>query len=501
MRKMIVLTWCILSFGGFWTVCAEVKPAGIFTDNLVLQQGIEVPIWGTGEPGEKVTVALNAQTKVCTTQNDGRWMVKLDPLKAGGPFELMITGENTITLKNVLVGEVWVCAGQSNMEWPVNDSANSTEEIANANYPQIRLFTVPRRAANTPQNDVNGEWQQCSPATIGNFSAVAYFFGRELQKSINVPIGLIHTSWGGTRAELWTSRRALESEPELKGIIDGYKQKLTAYAKAMVTYQKVLEKHNRAVAKAKEKGKKPPPDPTPPKAPGKEPSTLYNGMIAPLLPYAIRGVIWYQGESNAGGASRYRSLFPAMIKNWREDWGQGAFPFLFVQLANFIDRKPEPSESLWAELREAQLMARSVPKTAMVVTIDIGDAKDIHPKNKQEVGRRLSLTAQAIAYDKKIVYSGPIYKSMQLEGSKVRLSFDHIGSGLEAKGEKLTGFAIAGKNRKFVWADARIEGNTVVVWSDQVSKPVAVRYAWADNPECNLYNKEGLPASPFRTDQ
>lgn len=467
---------------------AEVKPHALFSDHMVIQRDMAAPVWGTAEPGQEVTVSIAGQTKKAVTGPDGKWQVKLDPLPAGGPHELSI---GQVALKNVLVGEVWVCSGQSNMEWSVRSSANPEAEIAGANYPKIRLFTAPRRSIDTPQKDVNGAWKPCSPETIAGFSAVAYFFGRELWKTLEVPVGLIHSSWGGTAAELWTRRGVLEADADFKGLLDAYDKRREAHASA-------LERHKEAAQKAKAEGK---PAPKAPPGPGLAPSSLYNGMIAPLIPYAIRGAIWYQGESNASRARQYQKLFPAMIKNWREDWGQGDFPFLFVQLANFMARKPDPSESAWAELREAQLRTLSVPKTGMAVIVDIGDAKDIHPKNKQDVGRRLALAAQAVAYGRDVVSSGPIFDSMNVEGDRVRLTFKHVGGGLVARGEKLTGFAIAGADKKFAWADAKIDGSHVIVWSDKVPQPAAVRYAWADNPECNLYNKEGLPASPFRTDR
>jgi sialate O-acetylesterase len=337
----------------------------------------------------------------------------------------------------------------------------------------------------------------------GGFSAVGYFFGRDLHKELGVPVGLINTSWGGTPAESWTTRPTLEEDPEFVPIVERWNQARENYPEQKKKHEEALAKWKEEVQKAKAEGKQPPRQPSPPLFERKqyEPASLYNGMIAPLIPYAIKGAIWYQGESNAGRAYQYRSLFSAMIRDWRREWGQGAFPFLFVQLANFMAREPEPADSAWAELREAQSVALRLPKAGQAVIIDIGEADNIHPKNKQDVGYRLALNALAIAYGRDIVYSGPTFKSMELEGDRIRLHFDHIGGGLEAKGGgPLKGFAIAGEDGKFVWADAAIEGDAVVVRSAQVAHPVAVRYAWANNPECNLYNKEGLPASPFRTD-
>jgi len=449
---------------------AELKLHGLFRDNMVLQCDAPVPVWGRAEPGQNVSVTLGAQKKSAVADGSGRWKVLLDALKPGGPLEMVVAAKETVTLKNVLIGEVWLCSGQSNMGWSVRLSANAAEEIPAANYPKIRMFTVPRRESEAPQSDVDGNWQECTPKTATNFSAVAYFFGRDLQKALNVPIGLIHSSVGATRAQAWTPRATLEGS--FKDVFAQHEKEKAAYDKA---------------------------SPKPGVVPV-APATLYNGMIAPLVPYGIRGAIWYQGEGNVGSPWVHRSLFPALIQSWREAWG-GEFPFLYVQLAAHLARKDAPAESYWAMLRESQRLSLSVPKTAMATAIDIGDAEDIHPKNKQEVGRRLSLAAQATVYGKSVVYSGPLYESMKIEGDRIRLAFKHVGGGLTAKGDALGGFAIAGPDKKFVWAKAKIEGDGVVVWSEQVSKPTVVQYAWADNPECSLYNQEGLPAVPFMTER
>ncbi len=486
-------------------VFADVKLPAVISDNMVLQRGKKTPIWGWAEPGEKVRVKGSWQLFGTSTKakDNGKWMVKIRPPKAGGPYEIVLKGNNTITLKNILVGEVWICSGQSNMQWSVRQAANPEQEVAVADFPKVRLFTVKRKVAEQPQSDCVGSWTMCSPETVPGFSAVGYFFGRELHQQLDVPVGLIHTSWGGTPAEAWTRRGVLESEPDCIPILQRFDEAMAKYPEAKKQYEEKVKKWKEAVEKAKAEGKDPPRRPGPPFGPGNphSPAGLYNAMIAPLIPYGIQGAIWYQGESNAGRAYQYRQLFPAMITNWREDWGQGKFPFLFVQLANFMAADPEPVDSAWAELREAQLMTLALPKTGMAVIIDIGEANNIHPKNKQDVGKRLALWALAKTYGKKQVYSGPIYKSMKTEGNKIILDFEHVGGGLAAGGgEPLKGFAVAGAERKFVWADAKIEGDTVVVSSNEVSVPVAVRYGWANNPVCNLYNKEGLPASPFRTD-
>ncbi len=483
-------------------VRAEVRLPAIFGDNMVLQAGARLPVWGWADAGEEVHVLIGEQLRRTRADANGRWRVEFEPLAPGGPVKFVVEGKNRIELRNVLVGEVWLCSGQSNMEWPVSRAANPEQEIASANYPQIRLFKVAKIVAAKPLEDTDGQWQVCSPQTVAGFSAVGYFFGRELHKRLGVPVGLIQSAWGGTPAEAWTSLEALNAHPELKPIVERWDEILENYPKALERYRKRMAAWQQNAKAARAAGKRPPRRPRPPRGPNHphRPAGLYNGMIKPIVPFAIRGVIWYQGESNAARAYQYRTLFRTMIRDWRRTWRQGNFPFLFVQLANFRQRQAEPGESDWAELREAQTMALAEPNTGMAVTIDIGEANDIHPKNKQDVGRRLALAALAIAYGKDIVYSGPLYDSHKIEGNKVRIFFTHVDGGLVARGGELKGFAIAGPDRKFVWAKAAIDGDTVVVWSDQVPNPVAVRYGWADNPECTLYNKAGLPASPFRTD-
>jgi sialate O-acetylesterase len=447
---------------------AAVKLPAVIGDGMVLQRGRPVPIWGWADTGEEVTVTIGNQKHMAKAGSDGRWKVTLDKLTVGQPLEMTVTGSsgNTIRLKNILVGEVWICSGQSNMQMGVAGCKNAAKEIAAADYPQIRLFSVEQAKAAQPAVDVKGNWAACSPQNVGGFSAAAYFFGRKLNKELKAPIGLIHTSWGGTPAEFWTSRKALEANPVLKPSAQG------------------------------------------------EASCLYNAMIAPLIPYAIRGAIWYQGEANVGAAYRYRTLFPAMIANWRADWGQGDFPFGFVQIAPFSYHDAWGSDpAACAELWEAQRMTLDAsPNTGMAVTVDIADAEGIHPKNgnfsgihptnKQDVGRRLALWALAKVYGRKLVYSGPIYKSMAVEGDRVRLQLDHRGGGLKSRdGRPLCDFTIAGADQKFVPAEAAIDGDSVVVHSDKVAEPVAVRYAWREDATPNLSNKEGLPASPFRTDK
>jgi len=484
---------------------AEVELPSVISNHMVLQRDMPLPIWGKAEPGEKVTVSIQKQSAEAVANPDGRWQVKLDAMQAGGPFGMTIAGANTLTLKDILVGEVWICSGQSNMQMTVKKSKDAAVEIKAADYPKIRLFTAQRTIASQPRFNVPGEWSACTPETAAPFSAVAYYFGRHLHKKMDVPVGLIHTSWGGTPAESWTSMPVLQADPVLQPILARWRNLIAGYPKKLDHwYETRLAAWRKQADRAESQGRSIPKAPDLPKDPRQSPhraAGLYNAMIHPFIPYGIKGAIWYQGESNAKRAYQYRTLFPAMIRNWRTDWGEGDFTFLFVQLANCRARKAEPVESDWAELREAQTMTLSLPNTGMAVIIDIGEADDIHPKNKQDVGARLALGARAIAYGEQIVYSGPVYDSMTVEGDRIRLRFKHVGGGLRVEGgAALKGFAVAGADRQFVWAKATIDGDTVVVGSDKVAQPVAVRYAWATNPECNLYNQAGLPASPFRTD-
>jgi len=503
---------------------ADVKPNSLFTDGAVLQRGQPVPIWGTARNGEKVTVEL-ANQKINTTATDGTWSVNLQPLKEGGPFTMTITGDNVVTVNNLLVGEVWVCSGQSNMEWPFAKSHNAGEEGPKAVFPKLRMFTVKKSPSIKPLTEAVGNWVECSPATVGGFSAVGYFFARDLYQKLGVPIGMIHTSWGGTPAQAWTSLEGFGSDPELKGYVDSINKKLATYDADVAThalkmeefkskskewnetvgkvYQEAQKSWNEATALAKKTGQPLPPKPGPsipqPKAPqapdggSSAPANLYNGMLAPIIPYGIKGAIWYQGESNAKQSKQYRTLFPAMIADWRARWKQGDFPFLFVQIAPFNGQPPE--------IREAQFLTLSTAKnTAMAVTTDVGDAKDIHPKKKEPVGQRLALAARALAYGEKIEFSGPLYDSMTAKDGKIILNFKHVGGGLISKDGELKGFTVAGEDKNFVPAQAKIQGPTIVVSAEGVTNPKAVRYGWENVPDVNLFNQEGLPASPFRTD-
>ncbi|MFA7344491.1 MAG: sialate O-acetylesterase [Terrimicrobiaceae bacterium] len=653
------------------TARADVKLPAIISDHMVLEKSAKVPIWGRADPGEEVTVSLNGQSAKATAKADGKWMATLD-LKdsAAGPFEMAVEGKNKLSLADVVVGEVWVASGQSNMEFTLSRSLDAEKEIAQPANPLLRQFLVKKNASNTPLDDTEGRWVAASRETSGGFSAVGYYFAKKLQGDLRVPVGLVHTSWGGTPSEAWTSVEAIDSIPDLKttreklwATLEEYPEKKKAFIDGLGAWLKENGREDKPVANAEafagegistgdwvpvkapgtiaakglpaagavwvrkdvdvpavtnvplslpidgyesvywngklikqvtfqdfpgignirrygpydipasqvKQGRNvlairfhdptgaakfsgepkagpvslagdwlakaeyefpaldpktlsaAPQPPANPPGPQNTASYLFNGMISPILPYAISGVIWYQGESNAGRAQKYRTAFPLLIADWRKQWNQGNFPFYFCQLANYQAKKPEPGESAWAELREAQSMTLKLPNTGQAVLIDVGESGDIHPRNKKDVGERLALIALAGNYKKSNPYSGPVYDSMKVENGKAILGFKFAEDGLVAKplpqtydvksqaketaplvrnspASQLEGFAICGDDRKWAWADAEIQGNTVVVSSDKVPAPVAVRYAWADNPTCNLYNSAGLPASPFRTD-
>ena len=626
---------------------AAVKLPRILGNNMVLQRDAECKIWGWASKGEKVTVTFRELVKTAKAGSDGRWMVTFPPMHEGGPYQMKISGKNTITLENILIGDVWVCSGQSNMEMSVSVSNNAQEEIAAASYPQIRLFHVPHNIQFTPADDIGqGEWQECNPATFSNFSAVGYFFGRYIHQETGVPIGLLFTAWGGTVAETWISEESIRQMEDFRAQMDNLKnynpeQEMAKRKEAFMTllekygsktpgivdgkalwaapdldetgwgdmdlprlweqqpgldgldgvvwFRKVFELapgiaasgitlelgpiddsdvtwvNGKKVGDMNQSYNKPRIYKVPPEylkpgknvvtvrvedtgggggiygkpeelkitsgtytaslagtwkyridpeglnlnvqnfvGPNSNPTLLYNGMIHPFLNFAVSGAIWYQGESNADRAYQYRTLFPLLINDWRKQWQNPDLAFFFVQLANYMAAREMPGESEWAELREAQSLTLSLPKTGMAVITDIGDANDIHPKNKQDVGKRLALSALKVSYGRDIVYSGPVYKDMAVQGSDVILSFSQTGSGLVAHDRYgyVKGFAVAGADRKFYWAEASVKNNKITVHSDMVAQPVAVRYAWADNPDdANLYNMEGLPASPFRTDE
>jgi sialate O-acetylesterase len=457
---------------------------------------------------------MNGKEAAGTADGSGRWSIKLPAQDAGGPFDLTVQGKNTIVLHDIVVGEVWVASGQSNMKFPLVTltpadpvyGPQGREAIAAANDPMLRMFNVGASVSpDKPADDIGlpvGKWQSATPENAGAFSAVAYYFASELRKTLNVPVGIINSSIGGTPAETWTSQTVVASLPECKPILEKWEKVIAAFPEETKKYQeKTLPEWRAAAEKAKADGQPPPRRIYPPMGPNHfaRPSTLFNGMIAPLTPYGIQGVIWYQGEANSGGNPFacspvvYRTLFPALIKDWRARWGQGDFPFLFVQIA--------PHQNMTPEMREAQLWtAQRVPRTAMAVITDLGDEKDIHPTRKEPVGARLALAARALAYGEKLEYSGPVFAALRIDGDRAVLSFTHVGGGLEARDGELKGFTLANADGVFVPATARIEGDTVVVSSASVAHPVAVRYGWAKTPQVNLFNRAGLPATPFRTD-
>jgi sialate O-acetylesterase len=624
-----------------------IRMSPVFGDHMVFQRDQSIPVWGKAEPGGTVTVRFAGKEKKTTAGADSSWSVRLGKRRAGGPHVLNVIGRDTLAFKDVLVGEVWLCSGQSNMEMPIagwGKVLDYEREIRESEDGYLRLFTVKRSMSGVPQGRFQTDgWQPSSPSSAAGFSGTAYFFARELRKKLGIPVGLILSSWGGTPVESWMSGSALKAFPDfaprileleaqapnidaqryeferksrewrqaLDKLDSGYRAS-PSWDKADVEDQSwktmslpvlweqagypamdgivwfrktitipetwagknlrlslgpiddtdttwfngvkvgtmevwnlnrnyavgpelVRPGRNTIAVRVMDTGgggglygaanqlflasasgdtiplsgdwrvsvgldaRKAPPAPLSPDQPGR-PSVLYNGMIHPLQPYGMRGVIWYQGEANTGRAKQYQTLFPSLILDWRRQWKQGDFPFLFVQLANYMDAKSVPGDDDWAELREAQLMTLRLPHTGMAVAIDIGDAKDIHPKNKQEVGRRLALAAEGTVYKQKVDFSGPVYRSMAVEKNSIRLFFEHARGLAAADRGPLRGFALAGADRKFIWAEARIDGNTIVVTSPTISEPAAVRYGWASNPQCNLVNESGLPASPFRTD-
>ncbi len=469
---------------------------------MVLQRDQNDRVWGWADPGEEVTVTIKDQIKTAQAGSDGKWVVTLDALTVGGPYLLTVKGKNSLTFKDVLAGEVWICSGQSNMQMSVAGSNDADLEIPAANFPGIRLITVPNRGTQEPQQDFRGKWELCTPQTVGRFSAVGYFFGRQLHQTLGVPIGLINDAWGGSACEAWIPREKLAALPEYKPLIEHWEQIEKDYSRN----KKVYDEWRAAVSQARAEGKTPPREPHNPDQDmhgNFRPGNIFNGVLLPTIGYGIRGAIWYQGESNSGRAYQYRDLFPLMIQTWRDLWGQGDFSFYWVQLADYMNERSEPAESAWAELREAQTMTlKRLPHTGEAVIIDIGEGKDIHPRNKQDVGKRLARWALAKDYGIKVASQSPTYKSMQRQGNKIVLTFDHVDGGFRPFDVKdPRGFSVAGSDRKFVQANAKVAGpDKIEVWSDKISEPVAVRYAWADNPVCNLYSAAGLPTTPFRTD-
>ena len=494
---------------------ADVKPAQLFMDNMVIQRETQAPVWGWADAGEKVTVVGSwGELATTTTDKAGKWSVKLQTPSAGGPYTITLNGKNTVELKNVLSGDVWLCSGQSNMQLPVSKAGNPAEEAANANYPQIRSFMVARTPALEGADDCGGEWVVCSLKTVKDFSATAYFTARELHKNLDVPIGLLTSCWGGTCVEAWTPWTEQANDTFAQARKASLDEKAKGYSpeKAQASYEQQLARWEKKAAAAKGKKGRAPRKPSikgDPRLNQNYPSNLYNGMIHPLRPFSVKGAIWYQGENNAKSmaqADHYRVQLACMVRSWRKAWGHD-FPFYAVQLPNFRDPQVNPVEpdNTWAMIRESFVHAAdNTPGVFTCTMIDVGEAKNIHPRNKQDVGRRMASTILNKTYAKGTPTT-PFMKSFKVEGDKVVITFDYTGSGLVAKGGDLKAFAIAGADKKFVWADAEIvirgEVECVVASSAEVKNPVAVRYAWANNPaECNLFSKEGFPASPFRTD-
>lgn len=520
---------------------AEIKLPAFIADHMVLQRDTAVPVWGWATPGEAVTVSFAGQSKATKSDEKGKWLVKLDPLAASEESREMRIGSRVI--KDVLVGEVWLASGQSNMGFPLSSAHNPDPALASADDPLLRFFTVQNATAAEPQNDLRGRWDLSDPNAAKAFSAVAYFFARDLRAKLGVPVAILHSSWGGTPAQAWLSMDALRESPVFENHAKSYAaalikhrdvlahpEKMKAYRQDLAQWQKEVAPAFNDAMKAWNAGPKASPKPVParpepanpdpmdipsPSSRPGTPSVIFNAKIAPLAGYAMRGALWYQGEANAGNGIEYRSLLPRLIGDWRKRWGQGDLPFLVVQLAAWdMDKSPAPFHQ-WPWLREAQsLIVKTVPHTALAVAIDVGNPADVHPKGKEPVGQRLALAARKLAYgETQLVASGPVFREAKAEGARMRVTFAETGSGLtigqapwRADGDtpwptdKLVGFTLAGEDQQWHDAEAKIEGDTVLVSSPAVTKPVAVRYAWANSPRCNLYNREALPAVPFRSD-
>jgi sialate O-acetylesterase len=535
-RYLLILTTLLLTAQGSF---ADLKLSSLFQDHMVLQRETKVPVWGTADPGKDVTVKFGTQSVSGKADDKGNWRVELTPMPANATGQLMTvtSGDKTVTAGDILIGDVWICSGQSNMAFALTSAITGKDELPKANFPNIRLFSVKQAAMFTPQTSCGGQWTLCTPDSAKSFSAVGYYFGKETAATENVPVGLIGSNVGGTTAQAWTSLDGLQADPDLDKAFAQETVKLAAdpagangahdawMASGGTAYKDAMTKWHMDDYAAKQKNLPEPPKPTAPATPeppyegdGKQagdnrvPSSLYNGMIAPLEPFAIKGVIWYQGES---GGVPYDKIFDALINSWRKHWGQGDFPFLYVQLPNFGQRATDPNAGGgWAVTREAQFNALKLPNTGMAITIDVGDGNNLHPPYKDVVGHRLALVAQHVAYGKDLVYSGPLFDSAKIDGAKVVVTFKETGTGLKLGVPPVAppgstppptdapqGFAVAGKDLKFAWAKASITApNTITVTCDTVTQPMYVRYAWGSNPEVNLYNSADLPASPFRTD-
>jgi sialate O-acetylesterase len=558
-RNLLLSACFLLSFSA---VFADVRPSKLFGDNMVLQRGMPVPIYGWADAGEQVKVEFMGKTYSTTTGTDGKWKVKLASYKAGGPYEMRITGKaNVLNYKNILIGEVWLASGQSNMEFGIQTEKHGKDAIAQATDQQIHFFYVPMALSLQPLYDMspasvesqNARWVICSPEVLATpsfawhgFSAIGYYFAQQIRKTTGVAVGMIGSYRGGTPVEAWITAEGLAQSPAFTRQVERHKYLSANYETAKATYpqrqslyrdslkiwntevgnafNETIKQWNADVAAAKTSGQTAPPRPKPsrpaPIAPAdplggyQTPTVCFNGVIAPIVGYGIKGVIWYQGETNGDAlndAVGYKDLFPRMIGDWRRVWGQGDFPFLYVQLPNFRQPAVTPSSGYWTWVREGQQKTLAVANTGMAVITDVGEIGDVHPANKLVPGNRLALVARRQVYGEKVVSSGPVYKSMKVDGNKIIISFDEVNKGLTAAslmgddvvpadGTQLKGFGIAGADHKFVWAKAVIEGNKIIVTADEITDPQAVRYNWADNPPGNLYNKDGLPARPFRTD-
>ena len=486
---------------------ANVAVPDVIGNSMVLQRNQAVPIWGTADPGETVFVKFASQTQKTKAGPDGKWQIALKPMPASAtPTTMTISGTNTITLDDILVGEVWIVAGQSNMEFALAQSADGEAAVAAANDPVIRLFNISRRVAFQHESGPLAVWQPVSSAAVRGFSAAGYYFAVQLRDALHVPIGMINSSYGGTQAEAWTPVEYLLASADLRPCVDRTKIWDEERPRVKAEYEQRMQQWREAADKAKAEGASPPSEPRVPDAlrESRIAASIYDRMIAPLIPFAIRGVVWYQGESNEARAQQYEVLLPTLIRAWRERWGEGNFPFGIVQLPNYRDPRPEPSDEPWSFLREAQRRAAlSTPNSGLIVTIDIGDAHDIHPKDKLDVGKRMARWALVAAYHQKVTMSGPIFRNVKPKGSKLVLTFDDVGKRLRIRnGGKLEEFAVAGADHRWHWAIAKIEGrNRIAVWSDAVPKPEAVRYAFNSNPQNpNLTDDAGLPAAPFRSD-
>lgn len=474
----------------------------IFGNHMVLQREFATPIWGQASPGETVTVSIGTQRHSTDANANGKWRITLDPMQAGGPYHMTVAGSNTLNFEDVLFGDIWFCSGQSNMAWSVSLSNNAAVEIASANYPQIRLISVPQVGTQEPQENFEGQWTTCSPESVANFSAVGYFFGRRIHQSTGVPIGLVDNAWGGSSVEAWINQETLAASGQFEDLLRYRNAAVKDYTEQV--HQQKMDNYQAKLAEwqADKKGRKPR-MPRDPRYNQHRPGNIYNGVLYPTIGYGMKGMIWYQGESNSGRPEEYRSLFPFFINETRKLWNQGDFPFYWVQLADFKAESADPQASSWAMLREAQTMTLdAVANSGQAVIIDVGEGRDIHPRDKQSVATRLVRHALANDYGYDLPHQSPRFKSMTAEGNKVRLQFNHIDQGLYSFDVKEPiGFAIAGADKQFLWAQAKITSNgTIEVWNDAIPEPVAVRYGWADNPVINVYDRNGLPLTPFRTD-